>query len=125
MDLVSFVTISATKDVPSNSLFSLSTISVVSLMFESSAFIVTTLLIIQSPFLFCFSLFSLFCDIITLEGGVILPKLIKPGTDNQTPGKYREVGPRGGEVSKPRTVKIDKGDRLPPTQEKGRKWKKI
>ncbi|OUQ12969.1 YjzC family protein [Massilimicrobiota sp. An142] len=54
-----------------------------------------------------------------------MPKLIKPGTDNQTPGKYREVGPRGGEVSKPRTVKIDKGDRLPPTQEKGRKWKKI
>ena len=70
-------------------------------------------------------MFSLFCDIITLKGGVILPKLIKPGTDNQTPGKYREVGPRGGEVSKPRTVKIDKGDRLPPTQEKGRKWKKI
>lgn len=53
-----------------------------------------------------------------------MPKLIKPGTDNQTPGKYREVGPRGGEVSKPRTVKIDKGDRLPPTQEKGREWKK-
>ena len=24
--------------------------------------------------------------------------LIKPGTDNQPAGKYKEVGPRGGEV---------------------------
>jgi hypothetical protein len=32
---------------------------------------------------------------------------------------------RGGEVPKPRIVSIDSGDRLPPTQEKGRKWKKI
>lgn len=54
-----------------------------------------------------------------------MPNLIKPGTDNQKPGKYREVGPRGGEVPKPRTVRIDSGDRLPPTQEKNRKWKKI
>ncbi|WP_082687113.1 YjzC family protein [Bacillus sp. FJAT-27445] len=50
--------------------------------------------------------------------------LKKPGMDNQPSGKYKEVGPRGGEVHKPRIVKIDKGDRLPPTQEKGRKWKK-
>ena len=50
--------------------------------------------------------------------------LKKPGTDNQTPGKYKEVGPRGGKVANPRTVNIDKGDRLPPTQEKGRKWEK-
>ncbi|WP_226035505.1 YjzC family protein [Aquibacillus saliphilus] len=48
----------------------------------------------------------------------------KPGTDNQPPGKYVEVGPRGGEVPKAREVKIDRGDRLPPTQEKGRNWKK-
>lgn len=54
-----------------------------------------------------------------------MSSLIKPGTDNQNPGKYKEVGPRGGEVSKPRIVKIDQGDRLPPTQEKGRKWKPI
>jgi hypothetical protein len=50
--------------------------------------------------------------------------LIKPGTDNQSPGKYKEVGPRGGEVKNPRVVTIDSGDRLPPTQEKGNKWTK-
>ena len=49
---------------------------------------------------------------------------IKPGTDNQPAGKYKEVGPRGGNVKNPRVVKIDPGDRLPPTQEKGHKWKK-
>lgn len=50
--------------------------------------------------------------------------LIKPGTDNKPPGTYKEVGPRGGQVPNPRVVKIDSGDRLPPTQEKGRKWEK-
>lgn len=50
--------------------------------------------------------------------------LIKPGTDNQPPGKYVEVGPRGGKVQNPRHVQIDQGDRLPPTQEAGRNWKK-
>lgn len=51
-------------------------------------------------------------------------KLINPGTDDQKPGTYIERGPRGGKVVKPREVKIDKGDRLPPTQEPGRKWEK-
>ena len=51
-------------------------------------------------------------------------KLHKPGEDNQKPGKYGEVGPRGGAVKNPRTVTIDPGDRLPPTQEEGHKWKK-
>ncbi|EGO8777428.1 YjzC family protein [Enterococcus faecalis] len=51
-------------------------------------------------------------------------KLIPPGKDNQRPGTYKEVGPRGGEVSKPREVKIDSGDRLPPTQKPGNKWTK-
>ncbi len=51
--------------------------------------------------------------------------LIKPGTDNKPSGEYKEVGPRGGEVKNPRIVTIDPGDRLPPTQEKARKWKKI
>lgn len=50
--------------------------------------------------------------------------LIKPGTDNQPKGTYIEVGPRGGSVPNPRVVKIDQGDRLPPTQEPGRKWEK-
>lgn len=53
-----------------------------------------------------------------------MSELIKPGTDNKPAGKYEEVGPRGGSVPNSRTVKIDKGDRLPPTQEKGRKWTK-
>jgi hypothetical protein len=50
--------------------------------------------------------------------------LHKPGEDNLPAGKYIEKGPRGGEVDRPRTVKIDPGDRLPPTQEKGHTWKK-
>ncbi len=49
-------------------------------------------------------------------------KLINPGTDNQPAGKYKEVGPRGGAVPKPRTATIEKGDRLPPTQKPGNKW---
>lgn len=53
-----------------------------------------------------------------------MTKLIKPGTDNQKPGEYIEVGPRGGYVNRPRIVHIDRGDRLPPTQESGRRWKK-
>ena len=51
--------------------------------------------------------------------------LHKPGTDNLPKGKYKEVGNRGGEVRNPRVVDIDQGDRLPPTQESVRKWKKI
>ncbi len=50
--------------------------------------------------------------------------LKKPGMDNQPAGTYKEVGPRGGQVKNPRVVKIDPGDRLPPTQEKGHKWEK-
>ncbi|UED81044.1 YjzC family protein [Lysinibacillus sp. CD3-6] len=53
-----------------------------------------------------------------------MSNLKKPGQDNQPPGTYKEVGPRGGQISKPRVVKIDQGDRLPPTQEPGRKWEK-
>jgi len=49
--------------------------------------------------------------------------LKKPGEDNQPSGKYIEVGPRGGKIDNPRIVNIDPGDRLPPTQEKGNKWK--
>ncbi|QKS70307.1 YjzC family protein [Paenalkalicoccus suaedae] len=53
-----------------------------------------------------------------------MSELIKPGTDNQRAGTYVEVGPRGGSVSDARTVKIDQGDRLPPTQEEGNMWRK-
>lgn len=50
--------------------------------------------------------------------------LYKPGEDNKPAGKYQEVGPRGGQVSDPRIIEIDQGDRLPPTQKPGNKWKK-
>lgn len=53
-----------------------------------------------------------------------MSKLINPGTDNQKPGKYVEVGPRGGQLDDPRIVNIDQGDRLPPTSKSGNKWKK-
>ena len=53
-----------------------------------------------------------------------MAKVFKPGTDNQKPGEYIEVGPRGGSVDRPRVVHIDQGDRLPPTQESGHRWKK-
>lgn len=53
-----------------------------------------------------------------------MAKLINPGTDNQPSGKYQEVGPQGGKVSKGRVVHIDTGDRLPPTQKPGNKWTK-
>lgn len=50
-------------------------------------------------------------------------RLHKPGEDNVRPGEWREVGPRGGELPHPRQVTIDPGDRLPPTQEEGHKWR--
>ena len=49
---------------------------------------------------------------------------IKPGPDNQPKGTYIEDGPRGGQVPNPRVVKIDPGDRLPPTQKPNRGWEK-
>lgn len=49
-------------------------------------------------------------------------KNIKPGTDNQPKGTYVETGPKGGKVSNPKVVKIDTGDRLPPTSKPGNKW---
>ena len=55
-----------------------------------------------------------------------MPKLQKPGEDPSRPGEYKEVGPQGGEVPKARKVTIEPGDKpLPPTQKKGRKWKRV
>ena len=54
-----------------------------------------------------------------------MSKLYPPGTDNLSPGKFKEVGPRGGKIKNSRIIEIDQGDRLPPTQEKGRKWKRL
>lgn len=53
-----------------------------------------------------------------------MSELIKSGTDNKAPGKYVEVGPRGGNVQDAREVTIDRGDRLPPTSTSGNKWTK-
>jgi len=51
--------------------------------------------------------------------------LQKPGETPDRPGEYKEVGPRGGDVPSARKVTIEPGDKpLPPTQEKGRKWKR-
>jgi hypothetical protein len=52
-------------------------------------------------------------------------KLQKPGEKPKGPGEYIERGPKGGEIPKPRQVTIEPGDdKLPPTQEKKRKWEK-
>lgn len=53
-----------------------------------------------------------------------MSKPIKPGTDNQAPGKYTEVGPRGGQVPNGHHATIGNGDRLPPTSKPGNGWKK-
>ncbi len=52
-----------------------------------------------------------------------MANLHKPGEDNQRPGKYVETGPQGGKIQNPREVTIDSGDRLPPTQKSGNRWK--
>lgn len=53
-----------------------------------------------------------------------MTNLYKPGEDNKPAGKYKEVGPRGGNVPKGNKATIDPGDRLPPTTKPGNKWKK-
>lgn len=59
------------------------------------------------------------------KGGFYTIKPIKPGTDNQEPGRYIEVGPNGEQADNPRMIHINRGDRLPPTQQSGNKWLKI
>lgn len=54
---------------------------------------------------------------------VWMSELQKPGETPNRPGEFEERGPRGGTIPKPRQVTIEPGDeRLPPTQEPGRKW---
>lgn len=53
-----------------------------------------------------------------------MSNLFKPGEDNKPAGKYKEVGPKGGNVPKGHNATIDKGDRLPPTSKPGNKWTK-
>lgn len=52
-------------------------------------------------------------------------KLYKPGEYNKPSLRYVETGPRGGAVSNPRNVRIDRGDRLPQTQEEGHRWRLV
>jgi hypothetical protein len=52
-------------------------------------------------------------------------RLFKPGEDNRPAGKYVEVGTRGGTVPRGHKATIENGERLPPTSEKGHKWKKV
>ena len=50
----------------------------------------------------------------------------KPGEKPAKSGEYIERGPRGGQVEKPNTVTIERGDSpLPPTQKPGRTWERI
>ena len=51
--------------------------------------------------------------------------LYTPGQDNAPAGSYQEVVPRGVNAEKSRTVRISRGDRLPPVQQSGNKWEKI
>ena len=52
-------------------------------------------------------------------------KLYKPGEDNKPAGRHVETGLRGGAVSNPRNVRIDRGDRLPQTQEERHRWRRV
>ena len=52
-----------------------------------------------------------------------MDKYFKPGTDNQKPGTYVEVGPNGEALENARTCSIQKGDKLPPTSKVGNMWK--
>ena len=55
-----------------------------------------------------------------------MPNLQKPGEKPKQPGEYEERGPQGGKIPKPRQVTIEpKDDKLPPTQEPNRTWKRI
>ncbi|ASK21826.1 YjzC family protein [Halomonas sp. N3-2A] len=52
--------------------------------------------------------------------------MYEPGQKPPSPGLYREVGPRGGEVPNARQVQTTSDDgHLPPTQVKGNNWVKV
>lgn len=48
---------------------------------------------------------------------------IKPGTVAPDSGELVEVGPQGGKVQNGRRTVIERGERIPPTSEKGNKFK--
>lgn len=53
-----------------------------------------------------------------------MAKSYKPGTDNMPAGEYHETNSRGQPLKNGWQVEIDPGDRLPPTQKAGNRWKK-
>jgi len=54
-----------------------------------------------------------------------MSELQKPGENPSKPGEYVETGSKGGKVPNAKQVTIEQGDnKLPPTQEKNRKWKR-
>lgn len=53
-------------------------------------------------------------------------KTYKTGENPSQSGEYIEIGPRGGEIRKPRQVTMEKGDKpMPPTSKEGNLWKRI
>ena len=53
-------------------------------------------------------------------------KIYKPGEIPVKTGKYIEIGPRGGNLDKPRiTTNGPKREKLSPTSKAGNRWKKI
>jgi hypothetical protein len=55
-----------------------------------------------------------------------MANLQKPGEKPNRAGEYLERGPRGGNIAGARQVTIEpRDDKLPPTQEAGRKWERV
>jgi len=50
----------------------------------------------------------------------------KPGEIPSNPGEYRERGPLGGKVQKPKQITMEPGDKpMPPSSKKGNIWERI
>lgn len=50
--------------------------------------------------------------------------VFKPGMDNKPAGTYHETGVNGEKLVYGRTIEIETGERLPPTQKPNRGWTK-
>ena len=55
-----------------------------------------------------------------------MSRLQKPGESPDRPGEYQERGPLGGQVSNPKQVTMEPGDKpLPPTSAEGNRWRRV
>lgn len=52
-----------------------------------------------------------------------MAKSFKPGTNDVPPGEYQETSSRGQPLRRGRQVDVESGERLPPTQEEGNRWR--